>query len=301
MSGPMSPAQCTLEMVQLDKHESVSRLCRSVSSLYSQLQETERGEKHWVSSERREHASLVHQVRTLQADKAHLRSQLSLVQRAVGQNEKLDLSLEELTELYDHSSAQDKSDREAAAEAARNLDVARRTAASATAVVGQLRHRDEERQRQDAQLRQELAVQHRALLEVEEKAKKDTIAMEREVAVLQGEARDSSRLRKTLALSQQSSHVESDQLRTTTAQVKSLTAETVQLKSSLSQATEAAATAQSQVEVLLQQLKESREGLKKANARVAELEANAKGVQQKAELACASQVQQCYAECASKV
>jgi len=104
--GSFSVGRCSLEMVQLEKREGVQRLCTSLAQLYAQLGESQKGEKRWISAAQDSQKALVRESGSLRGQVDKLQHELAEAKGAYGQNEKLELSVEELHELYDRQRVQ---------------------------------------------------------------------------------------------------------------------------------------------------------------------------------------------------
>jgi len=299
--GRLSTAQCTLEMSQLDKREGVKRLCKSVTQLYAQLQETQKAERRFVGNEKHNKAGLDHHLHGVMLQNQKLEQKLSLATKAYKQNEKLELGLEELQELYGRSQAEEKSEAEAAIMYEKRYEEAQKTLDGATKLIQQSSQRDAERRQAEGELRKDLSVEHRKLMALQKKASTDTIVMKNEVGKLRKEVTDSHHLRQSLVLAQRSSHEDSGQLTAANQELADLKAEMLKMKSMLVETTTSSAAAEAKVADLTKELGATKKSLTKSNNRVATLEHEAKSLQQRDELACEKRVQQAYDECESKV
>lgn len=100
--GSFSVGRCSLEMVQLEKRDGVQRLCTSLAQLYAQLGESQKGEKRWIAKAQDSQMRLTKESGSLRGQVTTLQHELAEAKNAYAQNEKLELSVEELHELYDH-------------------------------------------------------------------------------------------------------------------------------------------------------------------------------------------------------
>merc|ERR1719321_698153 len=91
--GSFSVGRCSLEMIQLEKRDGVQRLCTSLSQLYAQLGESQKGEKRWISAAQDSQKALVRESGSLRGQVDKLQHELAEAKGAYGQNEKLELSV----------------------------------------------------------------------------------------------------------------------------------------------------------------------------------------------------------------
>jgi len=303
MGGSFSVGRCSLEMIQLEKRDGVQRLCTSLAQLYAQLGESQKGEKHWIAAAQDSQRTLAKESGSLRGQVDKLQHDLAEAKGAYAQNEKLELSVEELHELYDHQRVQSKKDVEEKDQLKRELSQVKlttsnelkkgkeaiRTLANVTRVNSVLHHNVD----QETKLLKEL--QHREDLEIAEikrdrqalmKASSHDVDVQKVVGQYELEMR---KLRRQLYESAQ--------------EQKRLQAENVVLRQSIGTAQEQAqgtAYLQQQVKTLSSDLQKSKQESQSCQAQVDAAQSDMEKALQKAAVSCEQRVAKTLEEAAEK-
>lgn len=299
--GPFSAAQCTLEMYQMDKREAAHRMCQNLGNVYAQLQVAQHSEQRWLQVARHSQAGLQGQLNGLQGQDAKLQRELSFAQRAFSQNEKLELSLEELQELYRHNHQKDQQDAAEVQLLRKKYAVAANEAASDKVIAKRLEKREVQEAHDNGALRQTLLAERSKLRALREHDVADLKAVRADLAKARLDAAGRKGEQKSLALVRRSSSVIGKRLALTVAENKALRTQLVQAKAAAETWRQQATEAEARAAVQLRDLQSALAKLEREAARGKALEAKMGHVKQQAALACEAKVHQALEECNSRI
>jgi len=302
--GSFSVGRCSLEMVQLEKRDGVNRLCTSLAQLYAQLGESQKGEKRWIATARGEETQWTKEQRSLRGQVDQLQHELVQAKDAYAQNEKLELSVEELHELYDRQRKQGRHDSQESAQLKQKLSEVEgktsrelkqgREAEKLLAKVSKTNAAMHNEVNQEHKLLKTL--QHREDLEIAE------IQKDRENMLV--EKSHDAQLQKMVGQQESEIRKLQRQLYQLAQDHQRLTAENAVLRQSIGTAQEQAqgtADLQQQVKSLTSDLQKSNQEVQSCQAEVDGAQSNLAKALKKEAVACEKRIAQSLQECASKV
>jgi len=303
-SGSFSVGRCSLEMVQLEKRDGVNKLCTSLAQLYAQLGESEKGEKRWIATARGEETQWTKEERSLRGQVDKLQHQLEEAKGAYAQNEKLELSVEELHELYGRQRTQSTHDSE------ESTQLKQRLAKLQSSTSRELKQA-QEAEKQFAKVSKANAVMHnevnqetKLLKTLQHREDLEIAEIKKDRESLSVEKLHDTQLQKMVGQYESEMRKLKHQLYDLAQDHQRLTAENAVLRQSIGTAQEqaqATADLQQQVKSLSSDLQKSSQDVQSCQAEVGAAQSNLNKALKKSALACEKRVAESLQECASKV
>lgn len=302
--GSFSVGRCSLEMIQLEKRDGVNRMCTSLAQLYAQLGESQKGEKRWIATAQHSQTKMAKDERFLRGEVAKLQQELSQTTRTFGQNEKLEMSVTELHELYNHQRSESKQN------SVENEELQRRLTAVETATSKELKQAREAVKRLEnvssvnTAMHKTVNQETRLLKNLQKREDVEVAEIQRDrIALVKGAAHNKE-LQKLVSQYQ----VEMDKLRhqlyETALESQKLKQENAILRQGLGSAQQEAQGTeylQQQVKALSSQLQQSNEATQSCQEEVAEAQTDKDKSLKQSALQCEKRVAQTLQECANKV
>lgn len=299
--GTFTTARCALEMGQLQKREAVRRMCQSMSNLYTQLQMVQKGERHWLGKAKSQEGSLRRELVGMAGRDARVQHELSLAQLAYSQNEKLELGLEELRQLYQHSQLKDSQDAKEAASLKRKYAEVEEQAMAEGTLAERLKAKEHKEASENRQLRDSLLAEGRKLKALQQHEAADVKDMSTRLARLQKEVVQDKGLQGSLTSTKRTSEELAHRLLEAEAEGQHLHEKLSRAEAKEKVLSDTATAATARAEALSKELEALQAELRQATARAAAAEAAASHAKQKDALACEAKVNQCYEDCTSKI